>query len=265
MTTQDDRNTQASLDRQFSLAGRTALVTGSSAGLGKAIAMSLGAAGAKVAINYANNQTRAEAAFAEFIAAGHEGCLVRGSVIEEADVERIVAEVEDQIGGVDILVVNATPDQPHRPIEEYDWDFYQSMLDFFIKSPFLLSRAVLPHMKKQGWGRIINIGSEVVALGVGNFSAYVAAKGGQNGWNRSMATELAPSKITVNMVSPGWIPVERHETDPQEEKDAYRAGIPMGRWGVPADVGGAVAFLAGDAAAFMTGQHLHVNGGLTVA
>ena len=85
-------------------------------------------------------------------------------MIEEADVERIVAEVEHQIGGVDILVVNATPDQPHLPIEEYDWDFYQSMLDFFIKSPFLLSRAVLPHMKKQGWGRMINITSGLSGL-----------------------------------------------------------------------------------------------------
>jgi 3-oxoacyl-[acyl-carrier protein] reductase len=265
MSTQDTHEEQPPLADQFSLAGRTALVTGSTTGLGKAIAMSLGAAGARVAINYANNQARAETAFAEFIAAGHEGCLVRGSVIEEADVDRIVGEVERELGGIDILVVNATPDQPHLPIEEYDWAFYQSMLDFFIKSPFLLSRAVLPHMKSLGRGRIINIGSEVVTLGVGNFSAYVAAKGGQNGWNRSMATELAPFNITVNMVSPGWIPVDRHETDPQEEKDAYRAGIPMGRWGVPADVGGAVTFLAGDAAGFMTGQHLHVNGGLTVA
>ncbi|MDE0890079.1 MAG: SDR family oxidoreductase [Phycisphaerales bacterium] len=265
MSTQNTHEEQPPLAGQFSLAGRTALVTGSTTGLGKAIAMSLGAAGARVAINYANNQARAETAFAEFTAAGHEGCLVRGSVIEEADVDRIVGEVERKLGGIDILVVNATPDQPHLPIEEYDWAFYQSMLDFFIKSPFLLSRAVLPHMKSLGRGRIINIGSEVVALGVGNFSAYVAAKGGQNGWNRSMATELAPFNITVNMVSPGWIPVDRHETDPQEEKDAYRAGIPMGRWGVPADVGGAVAFLAGDAAGFMTGQHLHVNGGLTVA
>jgi 3-oxoacyl-[acyl-carrier protein] reductase len=92
-----------------------------------------------------------------------------------------------------------------------DWAFYQAMLDFFVKSPFLLARACLPHMKQQRWGRIINIGSEVVQRGVPNFTAYVAAKGGQNGFHRSLATELAPFGITVNMISPGWIPVERHE------------------------------------------------------
>ena len=95
------------------------------------------------------------------------------------------------------------------------------MLDYFVKSPFLLARAVLSHMKAQRWGRIINIGSEVFQIGRPNFSAYVAAKGGQNGWCRSMSTELMPFGITVNMISPGWIPVERHAHDPQEQKDAY--------------------------------------------
>jgi 3-oxoacyl-[acyl-carrier protein] reductase len=92
----------------------------------------------------------------------------------------------------------------------------------------------------------------------------VAAKGAQTGWTRSMAMELAPWQITVNLVAPGWIPVERHAHDPQHEKDTYRALIPLGRWGVPADVGGIVAFLASDAAAFITGQDIAVNGGMTV-
>jgi 3-oxoacyl-[acyl-carrier protein] reductase len=247
----------------FSLTGRVALVTGSSTGLGKALAFALGRAGAKVALNYANNTRRAERAFAEFKAAGFAGALFRASVVEEAEVNRLAADIAQQLGPVDILVANATPDQPHRPIEQYDWAFYQSMLDFFIKSPFLLTRACLPHMKAQRWGRIINIGSEVVARGVPNFSAYVAAKGGQNGWSRSMATELAPFGITVNMISPGWIPVERHEKDPQSEKDGYRAIIPANRWGVPEDLAGAVTFLASDEASFVIGQNLHVNGGIT--
>lgn len=149
------------------------------------------------------------------------------------------------------------------PIEEYDWSFYQSMLDFFVKSPYLLTRACLPHLKKQRFGRIINIGSEVLARGVPNFSAYVAAKGAQNGWNRSMAGELAPWNITVNMIAPGWIPVERHENDPQDQKDGYLSLIPMQRWGVPDDIGGACVFLASKEASFITGQNLHVNGGMT--
>ena len=248
----------------FSLAGRVALVTGSTTGLGKAMAVALGRAGAKVALNFHNNTERAEKAFAEFRAAGGEGMLVRGDVSSEADVPRIVAEIATTLGPVDILVLNATPAQPQKPIEEYDWALYQQMLDFFVKSPFLLARACLPHMKQQRWGRIINIGSEVVARGVPNFTAYLAAKGGQNGFSRGLATEVAKWGITVNMIAPGWIPVERHENDPQEQKDGYRALIPADRWGVPDDIGGALVFLASDAASFVTGQNLHVNGGMTV-
>ena len=106
-------------------------------------------------------------------------------------------------------IPNATPAQPLKPIEQYDWAFYQSMLDFFVKSPYLLTREVLPHMKQRKWGRIINITSEVFSRGVAPFSAYVAAKGGQIGWSRSMANELAPWNITVNMIAPGWIRARR--------------------------------------------------------
>ncbi|MFG0286226.1 MAG: SDR family NAD(P)-dependent oxidoreductase [Phycisphaerales bacterium JB039] len=247
----------------FDLSDRVALVTGSTTGLGKAMAFALGAAGAKVAMNFANNEKRAAAAFDEYKSTGATGAMIRADVIDEDGVDDLVTKCEQQLGAVDILVVNATPDQPQKPIEQYDWAFYQSMLDFFIKSPFLLTRRVLPHMKQQRWGRIINIGSEVFERGVPNFSAYVAAKGGQNGWTRSMAGELAPHGITVNMIAPGWIPVERHADDPQEQKDGYRALIPVDRWGVPADLAGAVTLLASEASSFITGQTIHVNGGMT--
>ena len=250
--------------RPFTLAGRTALVTGSSKGLGKSIAFALAQAGAKVALNFANGQEAAEATFAEFDGRGYEGMLVRADATNEKHVVKMCHAVEKRIGPIDIVVVNATPAQPQKPFELYDWAFHQQMLDFFVKSPFLLTRSVLPGMKQRRHGRIINIGSEVFRRGVPNFAPYVAAKGAQTGWTRSMATELAPWNITVNLVSPGWIPVERHADDPQEQKDAYKALIPMRRWGVPADVGGVCAFLAGDAAAFVTGQDLAVNGGLTV-
>lgn len=248
----------------FSLNGRVALVTGSTTGLGKAMAIALGQAGAKVAVNFANNVARAEKAFGEFRAAGGEGMLVRGDASSEMEVARMISEIAGQLGPVDILVINATPDQPQKPIEEYEWAFFQQMLDFFVKSPVLLSKACLPHMKKQHWGRIINIGSEVVARGVPNFTAYLAAKGGQNGFNRGLATEVARWGITVNMICPGWIPVERHVDDPQELKDGYRALIPADRWGVPEDLAGAVVFLASEASSFVTAQSLHVNGGMTV-
>ena len=248
----------------FSLQGRVALVTGSTTGLGKAMAIALGRAGAKVALNFQNNAPRAKKAFTEFEAAGGDGMLVRGDVTDEKDVARIISKITAQLGPVDILVLNATPAQPQKPIEEYDWAFYQQMLDFFIKSPFLLTRACLPHMKAQRWGRIINIGSEVVARGVPNFTAYVAAKGGQNGFTRSLATEVAKWGVTVNMIAPGWIPVERHENDPAEVKEGYRQLIPADRWGLPQDLDGAVVFLASDQSSFITAQNLHVNGGMTV-
>lgn len=248
----------------FSLDGKVALVTGSSTGLGKAIAIAMGRAGATVAMNYFNNEVRAEKALAEFRETGARGDMFRANVIDPEDVQNLYDQVREKLGPVDILVCNATPDQPLRPIEEYDWEFYQSMLDFFVKSPYLLSMACLPHMKQQKWGRIINITSEVFQMGVAPFTAYVAAKGGQTGFSRSLARELAPYQITVNMVAPGWIPVERHENDPQEMKDGYLATIPMQRWGAPDDVGAAVCFYASDEAAFITGQTVSVNGGTTV-
>ena len=243
---------------------RVVLVTGSSTGLGKAMALGFARAGYKVAMNYQNNKARAEAAFAELKSIGQPCVLTRASVIDEADVKRMFAEIGSSLGPVDVVVANATSDQPLKPIEEYDWAFFQEMLDFFVKSPFLLTRAALPHMKKQRWGRLINITSEVFQLGLHPFTAYVAAKGGQTGFSRSLAGELAPFGITVNMIAPGWIPVERHDKDPQAAKDAYLATVPAKRMGVPEDVVGAALYFASEGASFVMGQTISVTGGHTV-
>ena len=243
------------------LKNHVALITGSTTGLGFGIAKVLGLAGSKIIMNYYNDQERANRAHSDLEAMGCEVTLVRGNAIDEKSVNEIVKEGEEKFGPIDILVPNATPDQPLRPIEEYDWDFYQQMLDFFVKSPYLLTRATIENMKKSKWGRIINISSEVYQLSVSPFSAYVSAKGGQIGWTRSMSKELAPYGITVNTVNPGWIPTERHDNDPQEDKDNYLKQIPAGRWGTPEDVGEAVAYFASEEASFITGQTLCVNGG----
>jgi 3-oxoacyl-[acyl-carrier protein] reductase len=225
--------------------------------------MALGLAGAKVAFNYLNNQASGEATFEEFKASGGQGMLIRGDASDEATVADMCSTIADQLGPIDILVPNATPDQPQMPIEEFTWQHCQNMIDFFIKSPFLLTKACLPGMKEKKWGRIVNITSEVYHRSVGNFVAYVSAKGGQIGFTRSMASELAPFGITVNSVAPGWIPTERHDNDPQERKDAYRDIIPANRWGTPQDIGDAVLYFASEEASFVTGQTLCVNGGLT--
>jgi 3-oxoacyl-[acyl-carrier protein] reductase len=150
------------------------------------------------------------------------------------------------------------------PFEQYKWEFFQSMLDYFVKSPVLLMKACLPHMKQQQWGRIVHITSEVVALASSPFSAYVAAKGGQTGLALSTARELAGSGITVNMLAPGWIPVERHANYSTESMNHYAAAVPAGRMGTPEDVAPTVVYLASEEARFVTGQTLSVNGGNTV-
>lgn len=246
-----------------SLAGHVAIVTGNSSGLGRAIGLALGQAGARVPVNFGHHADRAERTLAEYRQAGIATTLIQADVTTEAGVAALFDQVEATLGPVDIIVANATCEQLLKPIEQYDWAAYQRMIDFFIKSPFLLTKRGVATMKKKRWGRIINITSEVFHRGVAPFSAYVAAKGGQIGWSRSMSRELAPYGITVNTVAPGWIPTDRHAQDPAEMKNDYFALIPARRWGVPQDVAQAVLYLASEEASFVTGQTLCVNGGLT--
>lgn len=246
------------------LDGKVAWVTGSGRGLGKATAKILANAGAKVVVNCKSNPAEAEGVVADILNAGGEAMAVIGDVACADEINRMASEIEANFGPVEVLVVNATPYQPVKEIEDYDWAEHEAMLDAFVKSPFLLTQRVLPFMKKRRDGRIINITSEVFHQGTPGYSAYVAAKGGQIGWSRSMAHELAGQGITVNTVAPGWIPVERHKNVDSESMSAYLKTIPLGRWGKPEDVAHSVAFFASDEASFLTGQTLMVNGGRTL-
>ncbi|MGA7158856.1 MAG: SDR family oxidoreductase [Acidobacteriaceae bacterium] len=243
---------------------RVALVTGASRGLGAAMAVALAEAGHRVAVNYFERAARAEDLCAGLRARGLVAQAFQADVRSEADVARLVAEVEAALGAIEVLVVNATGHQPQMSIEQQTWQAYLDQMEFFVKSPLLLLQAVLPGMKARGFGRVIQIGSEVVELGNARFANYVAAKGAQLGQTRSWARELGTAGITVNLVAPGWIPTERAFEATQADKDAYVTGVAMKRMGVAEEVGKVVAFLAGEGASFVTGQKIAVNGGNTL-
>jgi len=246
------------------LARKVALVTGASRGLGAAIALGLGRRGARVAVNTFGSPEKARVVADAIRDEGGDAEVFRADVRDEAQIREMVLAIEGRFGPVDILVCNATGPQPFVRLEDLTWQHCLDQLEFFVKSPVLLAKAVVPGMKARRSGRIIQIGSEVFEKGVAQFSNYVQAKGAQLGLTLSWANELAAWQITVNLVAPGWIPTERHAGDSQEMKDAYAAGVPMKRMGVPEDIGEAVAFLASDSARFITGQRLSVNGGNTV-
>jgi 3-oxoacyl-[acyl-carrier protein] reductase len=228
------------------------------------MAVALAEAGHRVAVNYFANADRAEALCAGLRARGFVAQAFQADVRDEAEVARLVGEVEATLGPVEIVVLNATGHQPLLSIEEQTWQSYLDQLEFFVKSPLLMVQAVLPGMRERGFGRVIQIGSEVVELGNAKFANYVAAKAAQLGQTRSWARELGAAGVTVNLVAPGWIPTERAFEASEEDKRAYAQGVALGRMGVPEEVGRVVAFLASDDASFVTGQKIAVNGGNTL-
>ena len=241
-----------------------ALVTGASRGLGAAMAEALAEAGHPVAVNYFQSGERAERMCAGLRERGLAAEAFGADVRDEAEVRRLAAEVEARLGPVEVLVVNATGHQSMLSIEEQSWAAYLEQMEFFVKSPLLLLQAVLPGMRERGWGRVIQIGSEVVELGNPRFANYVAAKAAQLGQTRSWARELGATGVTVNLIAPGWIPTERSFDATDQDKRAYVAGVPLGRMGEAAEVGRVVAFLASEASSFVTGQKIAVNGGNTL-
>ncbi len=249
----------------YNLKNKVALVTGGSRGLGAAISMALGNSGAKVGINYFSRVEEAKSVQSEIVKRGGTAEIFQGDVTNETEVKQLCESVTNQFGPIDILVLNATLIHVHKPIEQLVWKDMVDHFEFFVKSPLLLAQQVLPSMKQRKYGRIINIGSEVFERGIPRFSNYVAAKGAQLGLTRSWANELGEYQITVNLVAPGWIPTEMHSNDPEEMKLDYANNVPLKRMGAPEDVGEIVAFLASDAAKFITGQRMTVNGGNTMA
>ena len=238
---------------------RVALVTGSSRGLGSAIARRLARDGLAVAVNDLHGDA-VEVAAAIRDAGGVADAFI-GDVTDERQVDDLVAAIAAALGPVSVLVVNATGPQPEAPLEDVPWDEHLAQLEFFVKSPVLVGRAVVPGMRTRGSGRIMQIDSEVAHRPPPGRSAYAAAKSAQIGLTRAWARELAPFGITVNTVAPGFVPVERHARVTEGVRSSYVASVPAGRFGTRDEVAHAVSFFASEEAAFVTGQRLVVDGG----
>jgi glucose 1-dehydrogenase len=258
---------------EAALRGQTAVVTGASSGIGAGIALALGAAGAAVAVNYAGNPEGAKRVEAEIRAGGGEARTIRADVSREAEVEALFAEVLAAWGRVDILVNNAGL-QRDAPLTEMTLEQWNTVLGVNLTGTFLCTRAAARAMLHQppdpalsrATGKIICISSVHEIIPWAGHANYAASKGGMKLFMQSVAQELAPHRIRVNSIAPGAIqtPINRAAWDTPEAKQALLALIPYGRIGVPEDIGRAAVWLASDAADYVHGQSLVVDGGMTL-
>ena len=245
------------------LTGSVALVTGGSRGIGRAVAIRLAQAGAKIVFNYRGNHDAAQEVLGELKGGGAHAMAVAGDVAVSADVDRLVTAALEAFGRVDILVNNAgiTRDTLLMRMSEEDWD---AVLDTNLKGTFLVTKTVMRGMIRQRSGRIVNITSVSGQLGNAGQANYAASKAGVIGFTRATAREVASRGITVNAVAPGFIETDIWANVSEEARKSILNMAPLGTIGKPEDVAEAVAFLASDAARYITGQTLNVDGGLVM-
>jgi len=245
------------------LGGRVAIVTGSSRGIGRAVALRLASEGARVVVNARQEEALAQAVVADIQGRGGEAILVMADVSQAEGAQRLADTAFHHFGQVDILVNNAgvARDGLVVRLSEADWD---RVLDVDLKGAFLCTRAVLKYMLRQRWGRIINITSVVGLMGNPGQANYAAAKAGLLGLTRAVAREVASRGITANAVAPGFIETDMTRALAPQLQEDIRGHIPLGHFGSPEDVAHAVAFLAAPEAAYITGQVVCVDGGLAM-
>ncbi|HOT93115.1 MAG TPA: 3-oxoacyl-[acyl-carrier-protein] reductase [Anaerolineae bacterium] len=247
----------------MALEGKIALVTGGSRGIGRAIALELARRGADVAVNYAHHAEAARQVVAEIEALGRRAVALPADVGDSDQAVALVNAVLDAFGRLDILVNNAgiVRDNLLLRMQESDWD---EVLRINLKGAFNTSKAAVRQMVRQHFGRIINISSVSGLMGQVGQANYAASKAGLIGLTKSMARELAARNITVNVVAPGFIPTDINAAMDEALRERLRTLIPLGRFGTAEDVAGAVAFLASEEAAYITGVVLPVDGGLSM-
>lgn len=243
----------------FSLAGKTALITGASGGIGAAIARALHRQGAAVALSGTRESALATLA-AEL---GERAHVCPADLADPKAADALIAAAEAALGRIDILVNNAglTRDGLALRMSDADW---QTVLDVDLAAPFRLSRAALKFMLRRRSGRIVNIGSVVGSTGNPGQANYASAKAGLTGLTKALAQEVASRGITINLVAPGFVETAMTDALPEDQRKALAAKIPLGRLGRPEDIAAAVAYLASDEAAWVTGAILHVNGGMAM-
>lgn len=240
---------------------KSALVTGASRGIGRSIALQLAEQGYNVAVNYAGSKEKAEAVVEEIKAKGVDSFAIQANVADADEVKAMIKEVVSQFGSLDVLVNNAgiTRDNLLMRMKEQEWD---DVIDTNLKGVFNCIQKATPQMLRQRSGAIINLSSVVGAVGNPGQANYVATKAGVIGLTKSAARELASRGITVNAVAPGFIVSDMTDALSDELKEQMLTQIPLARFGQDTDIANTVAFLASDKAKYITGQTIHVNGGM---